>query len=149
MLNLKHSSRRPLLAAAAAALCLPLLGAAPTAAAGDVNWSITVGSGGHHAQRGGGYYRSVWVPPVYRTHYDPCGRARQVCVRAGYYRQVWVAHRPVVRRSYDRGCSTGWTRSGHRGGYGHYDRGHRSQWDRKWDRRWNHPRDRGHSRHWD
>lgn len=30
----------------------------------------------------------VWVEPVYATRYDPCGRAYQVCVRAGYWNTI-------------------------------------------------------------
>jgi len=46
----------------------------------------------------------VWIAPVYETRYDSCGRAFQVCVRAGFWdtiqhpghyedhsRQVWRA----------------------------------------------------------
>ncbi|MBB6430419.1 hypothetical protein [Algisphaera agarilytica] len=108
------STRRagPLALFGAAALALPLLTAAPSAQAGDCrssgsSWSITVGSHGtsthyrshhrssryHHSDyghRSGGYYKQVWVPPVYRTHYDDCGRAYQVCVRRGYYKSVYV-----------------------------------------------------------
>ncbi|MEO0515075.1 MAG: hypothetical protein AAF086_07255 [Planctomycetota bacterium] len=103
---------------AAAALSLPLLmppGTASTAAAGETRWSVTVGSGhsNHHYERRssrhhghyshsprhrypshydrGGYTKQVWVPPVYRTRYDDCGRAFRVCVRQGYYKQVYVS----------------------------------------------------------
>jgi hypothetical protein len=41
-----------------------------------------------------GYYKNVWVPPVYRTihEYDYRGRHidREVLVRGGYYKRVWV-----------------------------------------------------------
>ncbi|MEM7625162.1 MAG: hypothetical protein AAF333_05990 [Planctomycetota bacterium] len=95
------AGRLPLLAAAA--LALPMLAAAPapSASAGDVNWRVTVGSShdrghynGHrrgHYRGGGGYYKSVWHPPVYKTRYDDCGRAIRVCVRRGYYDRVWVS----------------------------------------------------------
>lgn len=111
--------------AAAAALALPLLLPAPTASAGEVQWSVRVGSSdydrggrGHHRSgdyssrrgsydsrgyHGGGYYKKVWCPPVYRTRYDDCGRAIRVCIRAGYYKQVYVqaSYRPSYReRSY-------------------------------------------------
>lgn len=46
----------------------------------------------------------VWIAPIHETRYDSCGRAYQVCVRAGYWdtiqrpghyedrsRQVWRA----------------------------------------------------------
>ncbi|MEL7087466.1 MAG: hypothetical protein AAGL98_03345 [Planctomycetota bacterium] len=130
---------------AAAALAVPLLAAAPSASAGDVNWRVTLGNHdrghydrGHHrgGVRGelrgefrgkfrgefrgrGGYYKSVWRAPVYRTRYDDCGRAIRVCVRRGYYDRVWVSaprHRVTYRsdhhprhqrdnRRYRRGCS--------------------------------------------
>lgn len=32
----------------------------------------------------------IWVEPLFETHYDPCGRATQVCVRAGYWTTVCV-----------------------------------------------------------
>ncbi len=32
-----------------------------------------------------GTITQVWVPPIYQTRYDACGRATQVCVRAGYW----------------------------------------------------------------
>lgn len=37
-----------------------------------------------------GYWRQVWVPPVYATHYDACGYPYRVQVSAGYYDRVWV-----------------------------------------------------------
>ncbi len=111
---------------AAAALSVPLLlppGTASPAAAGETRWSVTVGSG-HHGQtyerRGsrydryhsgrsygdhdarGGYTQQVWVPPVYRTHYDDCGRAFRVCVRQGYYKQVYVSAPAPRYRDYNR-----------------------------------------------
>ena len=97
--------------AAAAALAVPLLGPAPSASADDTRWSVTVGSGGGHYDRGrsgrhyvdrgpSGYYRSVWVPAVYRTRYDDCGRPIRVCVRAGYYARVWVSTAPRYERRY-------------------------------------------------
>ena len=91
---------------ALAALALPLAATAPAADAGDVRWSITVGSGGHdrapqrshHDRRrsggGHGYYQSVWRPPLYQTRYDDCGRRSTVCIRPGYYDRVWVAAPP-------------------------------------------------------
>lgn len=94
----RRSGRLALIAAAA--LSLPFLMPAPTASAGDVQWSVTVGSGGgsHHRQRHdnrghhrGGYTKQVYHPPVYRTRYDDCGRAFRVCIRAGYYEQVYVS----------------------------------------------------------
>lgn len=123
---------------AAAALILPLLipaGIAPTAAAGETRWSVTVGSHGSHYSKNsyerrshpkrshghasrrssghpgghavghsggysdshsggysGGYYKQIWVPPVYATHYDACGRAYRVAVRSGYAKQVYVSN---------------------------------------------------------
>lgn len=97
--------------AAAAALAAPLLTATPSASAGDVNWSVTVGSrGGGHGGHGSGYhdsgrrgyYKSVWRAPVYRTYYDDCGRAIRKCVRRGYYERVWVS---APRRSYTYGTT--------------------------------------------
>lgn len=100
---------------AAAVLAAPLLTAVPSASAGDVNWRVTVGSHdrgsyqrGHDRGRDqghrSGYYKSVYRAPVYRTHYDECGRAIRVCVRRGYYERVWVAAAPrrhVSHGSYD------------------------------------------------
>ena len=116
---------------------------APSAAAGDVGWCITVGSGGHasanvHYRSGGdrGHYQSVWRPAVYQTRYDSCGRAYQVCVRAGYYEQVYVPgrsgyyaqarydnHRDYGRRGYEQPRSR---YDGYRSGG--WDRGSRHGW---------------------
>ncbi|MEM1356022.1 MAG: hypothetical protein AAGC44_15755 [Planctomycetota bacterium] len=38
----------------------------------------------------GGYWRQVWVPPVYNTRYDCHGYPYRVQVSAGYYDRVWV-----------------------------------------------------------
>ena len=89
----------------ATALATPLFAAAPSASAGDVNWRVTIGNhGGHsHYHRGhhrSGYYKSVWRPPVYQTHYDDCGRPVRVCVRRGYYDRVWVS---APKRKYSYG----------------------------------------------
>ena len=35
-----------------------------------------------------GAFEEVWVPPLYGTQYDACGRPRQVLVRAGYWTRV-------------------------------------------------------------
>lgn len=145
------------LAVAMLAMCLPLLMPAPAATAGDVQWSVRVGSdhygqtSGHHNRSGyqpidygrgdsrgydrgydrsyhrdydrgghhrGGYDRDsiqrVWVPPVYRTSYDDCGRSIRICVRAGYYRQV------VVSTSYSR-SSRDYSRRGQWGNRGSCD----------------------------
>ncbi|MEM1446903.1 MAG: hypothetical protein AAGF84_12665 [Planctomycetota bacterium] len=108
---------------AAAAVAVPLLmpaGAAPAASAGETRWSVTVGhhSGGHYDRKyssrhhrshysghSGGYYKQVWVPPVYRTRYDDCGRAFRVCIRHGYYKQVYVRtqYQPRYRDYHRRG----------------------------------------------
>ncbi|MEL7210159.1 MAG: hypothetical protein AAGK32_18340, partial [Actinomycetota bacterium] len=40
----------------------------------------------------------IWVPPVYSTRYDPCGRARRVIVRHGYWDHVHVPARWENRR---------------------------------------------------
>lgn len=37
-----------------------------------------------------GYWRQVWVAPVYATHYDCHGYPYRVQVSAGYYDRVWV-----------------------------------------------------------
>ncbi|MEM1356021.1 MAG: hypothetical protein AAGC44_15760 [Planctomycetota bacterium] len=47
-----------------------------------------------------GYWKTVYHPPVYRTVYDPCGRARSVMVRRGYTQRVWVAYNTRNRRVY-------------------------------------------------
>jgi hypothetical protein len=133
-LNLKRFVTRPVLAGvAAAALALPLLAAAPPAAAADVGWSVTIGSGGHDRGHGGGYYKSVWRPPTYQTRYTSCGRSYQVCIKAGYYDRVWVA---APRRSHYRSNNhytsrshygqRGYERTHHRdrSGWGHSRRGH-------------------------
>ncbi|MEE9405338.1 MAG: hypothetical protein V3V20_10615 [Algisphaera sp.] len=64
------------------------------------SWSRSSRHQRHHQQdydRGykapSGYYKRVYVPAVYRTHYDDCGRARRVCVRAAHYDRVWVPAR--------------------------------------------------------
>lgn len=62
-----------------------------------------------------GRYERVWHEPIYEIRYDPCGRARRVCVRAGYYetiqhrghyewreRRVYREHRRHGRRGYRR-----------------------------------------------
>jgi len=54
------------------------------------------GHQGHQSHQGhgphctSGYYRKVWVDPIYRTVYPRCGRPYRVIVRAGYYKTVWV-----------------------------------------------------------
>ena len=67
-------------------------GTAGTASAGESRWSLTISNNGiHHSHHRGhhsrGYYKNVWVPAVYRTHYGECGRAFRVCVREGYYKK--------------------------------------------------------------
>jgi len=47
-----------------------------------------------------GRYDSRWVPPVYCTRYDPCGRAYRVIVRSGYYDRVWVPGRCYTTKSH-------------------------------------------------
>lgn len=43
----------------------------------------------HHAN---GYWKQVWVPPVYAWHYRSCGTPYRVLVRHGYYKRVWVSY---------------------------------------------------------
>jgi len=142
----RRAGKVALLAAAALSLLMPP-GSAPTAAAGETRWSVTIGSHGssyskshydrrHHRSRGhydrghfqrrsvghhrnhsgghsGGYTKQVWVPPVYATHYDPCGRSYQVCVRRGYHKQVFVS----TSRSRDYSRRGQWGNSGSCGRY--------------------------------
>jgi len=57
------------------------------------------GRGHAHGHRGHGpscttgYYKRVWVDPIYRTVYPRFGRPYRVLVRAGYFRTVWVPGR--------------------------------------------------------
>ena len=44
----------------------------------------------HSSHHHPGHFKRVWVPPVYVTRYDPCGRRYRVCIRAGYYNRIWV-----------------------------------------------------------
>lgn len=137
---LRHRPRLKLALMAAAALALPLMMPAPSASAGDVQWSVRIGSsdhsrGGHHnrGRHGGGYTKQVWCPPVYRTRYDDCGRPVRVCVQTGYYKTVYVqaSYQPTVhRRSYrdtsDRRYSGGYSRDYSRSSSRDYFR--RGQW---------------------
>ena len=36
-----------------------------------------------------GRHRSVWVDPVYKTLYQPCGTPYRVLVRNGYWKKIW------------------------------------------------------------
>jgi len=63
----------------------------------------------HHVRHNCSCFQRVWVPPVYRTTYDPCGTRRTVMIRPGYYKTVRAGH----------GCAIH-----HRKGYRH--RGHDS-----------------------
>ncbi|MEM9883591.1 MAG: hypothetical protein AAF800_11805 [Planctomycetota bacterium] len=54
-------------------------------------YRVSRGDYGYRQVRHSGYHRRVWVPPVYRTRYDSCGKPLRVCVRRGYYRTVFVA----------------------------------------------------------
>ena len=38
-----------------------------------------------------GYYRNVWVAPVYRFETDHCGHTIRIEVSCGHYQKVWVA----------------------------------------------------------
>ena len=40
-----------------------------------------------------GYYRRVWVPPVYETRRRGCGTVYRVLVRPGCFRRIWVPSR--------------------------------------------------------
>ncbi|MEO1236116.1 MAG: hypothetical protein AAFX76_04940 [Planctomycetota bacterium] len=112
--------------AAAAALTVPLITAAPPASAGDVSFSVKfgdkhkIGFGRHHDRshrhryrhhdRDRGYHQRVWVPPVYETRYRRCGTPYRVCVSRGYYKQVYVSHHLD------------------RGGWGHWRQSRRCGW---------------------
>lgn len=56
-------------------------------------------SGGYSSGHHGGYTKQVWVPPIYQTRYDDCGRVIRVCIRNGYYKQVYVrtSYQPRTR----------------------------------------------------
>jgi len=47
-----------------------------------------------------GCYENVWVPPVYHTWVDHCGRVHRRLVQCGRYERVWRApvYRTVERR---------------------------------------------------
>ncbi len=147
--------------AAAALTLLPGVGlvSAPSAAAGEISWQISVGSDGYrgasatysngHGQyvtaqhhtgyatadygSAGGYYQSVWRPAVYDTRYDGWGRAYRVCVRAGYYDKVWVAT-PAPRQprqSYGHSRSYNYDYgSGQSWGHHYKKSSHRGWWNR-------------------
>jgi hypothetical protein len=44
-----------------------------------------------------GFYRTEFVPPLYRDIVDQCGITVRICVRQGFERQVWVPGRYVTR----------------------------------------------------
>lgn len=44
-------------------------------------------------QQPSGYWKQVYVQPVYEIRYRACGTAYRVCVRAGYYDRVWISYR--------------------------------------------------------
>lgn len=94
---------------------------------------------GHHGHRDRGYYRKIWVPPVYRTvhEYLPCGTPnyRQVVVRRGYYKKVWVEDNS---RSYRHGRRHGFRDHSRFDGGRRFDRfndSHRSDRNFRHDRR--------------
>jgi len=45
-----------------------------------------------HVQHRCSCVKRVWVPPVYRTTYDPCGTRRTLKIRPGYYKTVRADH---------------------------------------------------------
>jgi len=47
----------------------------------------TVVINNHH----GGYWKRVYVEPVYQTRYYSCGTPYRVSIRAGYWKKVWVS----------------------------------------------------------
>lgn len=72
-----HRSRAVIVAPGRAAACTPSVGhGRPGTGAAPVGLC--------------GYWKSVWVPPVYRTVHRPCGGVTRVCVRPGRYEKVWV-----------------------------------------------------------
>lgn len=48
----------------------------------------------------GGYYKMVWVAPVYEWRRTSCGQRVQVIARDGFYKKVWI---PATSR-----CETGY-----------------------------------------
>ena len=119
---------------------------APSAQAGEVDWSFTVGSGGRasanvHYRSGHsrGHYQSVWRPAVYQTRYDACGRAYQVCVRAGYYDRVYVPassnHYGSGRHGYDHYSDSGY---GHGYASNRYDTYRSDRWGYRSNQGWRH-----------
>lgn len=62
--------------------------------------------------RARGHYETRWVPPLYETRYDRCGRRHEVLIRDGYWEQVWVPHR-CSAGCHDRRPGTGVTIRGH------------------------------------
>ena len=59
----------------------------------------------------GGYYKHVWVAPVYQAYYDECGRRYRKLVRPSYYRMVWVlGHRRRVLHRHSGNPESAYTR---------------------------------------
>ena len=82
---------------------LALTALVPAATAQVRGYGVAYGRYAHGATRGwvpghyevversvwvGGGTRRTWVPAVYETRYDGCGRAYRVLLRDGYWRQV-------------------------------------------------------------
>jgi len=77
--------------------------------------SISFSLGGHQRsvmrQRHVSYVESYWVPPVYVTRYDSCGRSYRVVIREGFWQEVRVAG-PRPMALHGAGCHDCQPRSG-------------------------------------